>query len=138
MQAASGQGGVQSELNVTPLIDVVLVLLIIFMVVTPKTDQQVPVAIPQDTPASPAAPSTPPAPLPVIAVAQDGTFSFQGKSVDDSSALKALVATALAASADKVVFLEPHPEAPYEAAMVAMDVARLAGAAHVGWVDPPM
>ena len=41
-------GGLKSELNVTPMIDVVLVLLIIFMVVTPKNDQEMPVVVPQE------------------------------------------------------------------------------------------
>jgi len=48
MQAGGG-GGLQSEINVTPMVDVMLVLLIIFMVVTPFLQKDVSVAIPRDT-----------------------------------------------------------------------------------------
>ena len=46
--SAGGGGGLQSEINVTPMVDVMLVLLIIFMVVTPFLQQGVTVAIPRD------------------------------------------------------------------------------------------
>jgi biopolymer transport protein TolR len=42
----SAQGGVKSDINITPLVDVVLVLLIIFMVVTPALQQDVPLDLP--------------------------------------------------------------------------------------------
>src|SRR5438876_9888788 len=45
---AGGTGGLQSEINVTPMVDVMLVLLIIFMVVTPFLQKDVSVAIPRD------------------------------------------------------------------------------------------
>ena len=47
MQAGGG-GGLQSEINVTPMVDIMLVLLIIFMVVTPFLQQGITVAIPRD------------------------------------------------------------------------------------------
>jgi biopolymer transport protein ExbD/biopolymer transport protein TolR len=46
--SAGGGGGLQSEINVTPMVDIMLVLLIIFMVVTPFLQQGVSVAIPRD------------------------------------------------------------------------------------------
>ena len=49
MQAGGGAGGLQSEINVTPMVDIMLVLLIIFMVVTPLLQHGVSVAIPRDT-----------------------------------------------------------------------------------------
>lgn len=42
----AGKGGVEPDMNVTPLVDVVLVLLIIFMVVAPRMEQDVPVELP--------------------------------------------------------------------------------------------
>ena len=47
MQAGGG-GGLQSEINVTPMVDIMLVLLIIFMVVTPFLQQGIAVAFPRD------------------------------------------------------------------------------------------
>src|SRR5437773_12119149 len=46
--SAGGTGGLQSEINVTPMVDVMLVLLIIFMVVTPFLQQGVTVPIPRN------------------------------------------------------------------------------------------
>jgi len=48
MQAGGGSGGLQSEINVTPMVDIMLVLLIIFMVVTPFLQQGITVPIPRD------------------------------------------------------------------------------------------
>ena len=47
--SGGGDGGLQSEINVTPMVDVMLVLLIIFMVVTPFLQQGITVAIPRDS-----------------------------------------------------------------------------------------
>ncbi|HEY3026379.1 MAG TPA: biopolymer transporter ExbD [Pyrinomonadaceae bacterium] len=47
--SGGGTGGLQSEINVTPMVDVMLVLLIIFMVVTPFLQQGITVAIPRET-----------------------------------------------------------------------------------------
>jgi len=47
--SGGGTGGLQSEINVTPMVDVMLVLLIIFMVVTPFLQQGIQVTIPRDT-----------------------------------------------------------------------------------------
>ena len=48
MSSGGGGGGLQSEINVTPMVDIMLVLLIIFMVVTPFLQQGITVPIPRD------------------------------------------------------------------------------------------
>ncbi len=48
MSGGGGGGGVQSEINVTPMVDIMLVLLIIFMVVTPFLQLGIPVALPKN------------------------------------------------------------------------------------------
>ncbi|HEY0761759.1 MAG TPA: biopolymer transporter ExbD [Pyrinomonadaceae bacterium] len=48
MSGGGGQGGMQSEINVTPMVDIMLVLLIIFMVVTPFLQQGITVALPKN------------------------------------------------------------------------------------------
>ena len=49
MTGGGGSGGFQSEINVTPMVDIMLVLLIIFMVVTPLLQHGITVALPQNT-----------------------------------------------------------------------------------------
>ncbi len=48
MSGGGGSGSLNSEINVTPMVDIMLVLLIIFMVVTPLLQQGITVAIPRD------------------------------------------------------------------------------------------
>ena len=48
MSGGGGPGGLQSEINVTPMVDIMLVLLIIFMVVTPFLQQGITVALPKN------------------------------------------------------------------------------------------
>jgi biopolymer transport protein TolR len=48
MSGGAGPGGLQSEINVTPMVDIMLVLLIIFMVVTPFLQQGITVALPKN------------------------------------------------------------------------------------------
>jgi biopolymer transport protein ExbD/biopolymer transport protein TolR len=48
MSSGSGPGGLNSDINVTPMVDIMLVLLIIFMVITPFLQQGVSVALPRD------------------------------------------------------------------------------------------
>ena len=48
MQSGGGSGGLQSEINVTPMVDIMLVLLIIFMVVTPFLQQGITVNLPKN------------------------------------------------------------------------------------------
>src|SRR5215210_7628034 len=74
MSGGGGGGGLQSEINVTPMVDIMLVLLIIFMVVTPFLQQGVTVAIPRDT----ANPDVDPAIIKessvVVSIPNDGEF----------------------------------------------------------------
>ena len=48
MQTGGGSGGLQSEINVTPMVDIMLVLLIIFMVITPFLQQGITVTLPKN------------------------------------------------------------------------------------------
>ncbi|MEW5853439.1 MAG: biopolymer transporter ExbD [Myxococcota bacterium] len=134
MQVGS-RSGMQAELNVTPMIDVVLVLLIIFMVVTPLLEQKLPVVVPQES--APEAPAPSADPL-VMVVDASGALSLGAEKLEGLPALKSRLAAALATREDKdrVVFLDAHDNAPYDRAVDAMDTARQAGAKHIGIIDP--
>ncbi len=74
--SAGGGGGLQSEINVTPMVDIMLVLLIIFMVITPFLQQGVTVAIPRDMNSPDVDPAIIKESSVVIAIPNDGEFYF--------------------------------------------------------------
>jgi len=132
-----GGGGskvkVRPSMNVTPLVDVVLVLLIIFMVITPMLVKQMwmhypkkDVSTQQEDDAEPD-PST--API-VVNVLRDGTIRIN-KEVVAANDLSPKLSRILAARRDPIVFFDSDDDLPYGKAMEVMDLARGGGAAHI-------
>ena len=78
MQSGGGSGGLQSEINVTPMVDIMLVLLIIFMVVTPFLQQGITVNLPKNLTNPEVDPNIIKESSIVISVPQDGQY-FLGK-----------------------------------------------------------
>jgi biopolymer transport protein TolR len=135
MGMAVGPGGgrfaSRGDINVTPLIDIVLVLLIVFMVMTPVMLKELVVKIPQqqsdNTP-------QPPADNPIIvSLAADGTIALGSEAVA-LHALASAVAERLAHDRQKVVFFRIDDHARYGRAVKLMDVCRGAGAVTLGIV----
>jgi biopolymer transport protein ExbD len=135
MSMAVGGGGgrfaSRGDINVTPLIDIVLVLLIVFMVMTPVMLKELVAKIPQqqsdNTP-------QPPADNPIIvSLAADGSIALGSEAVVLES-LAALVAERLAHDRQKVVFFRIDDHARYGRAVNLMDVCRGAGAVTLGIV----
>src|SRR5689334_15093614 len=110
MQVGNTGGGLQAELNVTPMIDVVLVLLIIFMVVTPKNDQEMPVVVPQEANELQEPPPNAENPL-LMEVDATGALKFAEQPVANLDELQTRVSEALKDRKDKVVFLEAVDDA---------------------------
>ena len=117
--------GPRGEINVTPLIDVVLVLLIIFMVLTPATLKHLSAVVPKK-----ADESTPPppsdAPL-LVEYSAERVISVNGEPV----AFEALVdklKERLRYDRQKVVFFKADGDAPYGEVVRLMDLARGSGA----------
>ena len=134
-----GKGGVQPSMNVTPLVDVVLVLLIIFMVVTPMMTKQMEVHIPPDdkeeTPAQP-----PPAdaiPPLVLTLAKDGRPRVNGEEIPQAE-LTARLKRMLNARADKVVFFDAADGVPYGHALALMDLVKGGGIETVAVLADPV
>lgn len=114
------------QMNVTPLVDVVLVLLIIFMVVTPLLSKQFWLQLPkQETKQAEEAPKENKSV--VLTVKKDGSLQINGVDLKKEE-LKDKVTRVMAARSDKVVYFDAADDAPYAVTVEAMDVARQGGA----------
>lgn len=117
------------EINVTPFVDVVLVLLIIFMVTAPLMLQGMDVNLPETT-TQPIQMTN--APL-VLTVTKDGQFSI-AKQVIAGEELEAKLEALFEARGEKELFLRADEAAPYGVVVQAMAAARRAGASRLGIV----
>ena len=128
--------GVKAEINVTPLVDVVLVLLIIYMVVTPLIARHFTVQVPPEE-------KTKAVDVPkddeqlVVRMDEKGVITLNSEVVDIEE-LKRKLVLAFNAKAEDVVFFDAHSSLPYGEAVKVMDLARGAGAVTVGIVTAPL
>jgi biopolymer transport protein ExbD len=115
----------------TPLVDVVLVLLIIFMVLTPLLEKDITVRVPQVEKLTD--PSIIPPDQLIVAISADGELSINNQKVPESEyvgRLQRLLESK--ASGDKVVFFTPDEKANYGKVVMALDGAKQAGAETLG------
>ncbi len=128
MSAGSGGGGLNADPNVTPMIDVLMVLLIIFMVIVPSSRKALDVQLPDPTP-QPGAPST--NSQIVLEVLPGGTFSVNKQPVA-ASGLAQRLKEIYDPRPDKIIFIKGDPRVTYQDVVRAMDVARGAGVKVIG------
>ena len=130
MDLGGAKGGVKSEINVTPLVDVMLVLLIIMMLITPMLNQGVAVRLPEAT-NSVDKPTT--QDNTVIAISKDGSVYLNAKPVSEAE-LTTKINEALENKKEKTVFINADEEAAYSAIMATMDQLRQAGVEDIGLI----
>ena len=126
LDSGKGRNRVRPVMNITPLVDVVLVLLIIFMVVTPLLTKQLWLNVPPkaDEQAQPPPPDAVP-PI-MLTVERDGATKINGEAVVAAELAPRLVRM-LNARADKVVFFDADSKLPYGKALEVMDLVRGGG-----------
>ena len=134
---AISEGRPNSDINVTPLVDVVLVLLIIFMVVTPLLEKDIQIRVPDDTEQD-VAPEDLQDQL-VVTIDESGQIRLNTEALDDET-YKTRIKRALAAKSyeEKLVFFIPDDKAPYPRVVQALDWSRAAGAFILGLVTEPV
>ena len=117
------------EINVTPLVDVVLVLLIIFMVVTPLLEKDIQIQLPT-TEKIEEVKDIPPDQI-IVRIAADGKMELNGVAVEPAAYVNA-VKEKLASRSDKTVFVVADDRANYAGLVSALDGAKAAGATTLG------
>ena len=123
--------GPRSDINITPLVDVVLVLLIIFMVLTPLMEKEIGVRVPEDIPPEQLTEPPPPDLTQVVfKVDEAGNFHLNSETLNDSNIqdrLKAYYRLAKSKEATQgppVIFFDADDKARYVRAVKALDAIR--------------
>lgn len=137
MQVGGGKGGLVAAINVTPMVDVMLVLLIIFMVVTPFLQQGVTVALPkgphgdedQDINKESAV---------IVAIPSDGVY-YLGREALSLSEMQSRIEKLMEGKplSDRVVYVKGDNRVHYNEVVNVIDTIRSAGIDRVGLVVDP-
>jgi biopolymer transport protein TolR len=128
-----------NDINVTPLIDVVLVLLIIFMVLTPLAEKQMFNRVPEYMPeAQPVPPDAVPPDQTVLTALASGQVLLNRQQMSMAQAMP-LLEQAFKDRPMKVLFFNAEDTAKYDVAIQILDQARQAGVNTIGMMtDPPI
>lgn len=125
-----GRSAAMSEINITPMVDVMLVLLIIFMVAAPMLTVGVPVELPKT--AAAALPTEQEEPL-TVTITADGRLAIQTTEVSDAEMIPKLTAIAAERTSRKI-FLRADGAIPYERVAQVMGALNAGGFNEIGLV----
>ena len=130
MSTGGGGGGLTNDINVTPMIDVLLVLLIIFMIIVPMSRKALDVQLPDPNPIKSATPN--PAVAPANAVSQqivlevlpNGVYTVNKQAPMSKDNLMKGLKDLYDARPEKLIFIKGDPSVKYQDVIYAMDEAR--------------
>jgi biopolymer transport protein TolR len=130
MSAGSGGGGLTNDINVTPMIDVLLVLLIIFMMVVPMARKAIDIQLPDPNPA--VAPANAVSQQIVLEVLPNGVYTVNKQAPMSKDNLMKGLKDLYDARPEKLIFIKGDPAVKYQDVIFAMDMARQAGVKVIG------
>ncbi|MFH1572997.1 MAG: biopolymer transporter ExbD [Acidobacteriota bacterium] len=123
------RGGPKSDINITPYIDILLVLLIIFMVITPVRQMDLDVKVPQPSP--PDQPTQVDPSVIVVSISESAQIAVNQEPTDIGS-LSMKLMEIYAARANKNMFVSASPKLPYGDVVKIIDIAKGAGVGDIG------
>jgi biopolymer transport protein ExbD len=130
MAVGGSAGGPKSEINMTPMIDVLLVLIIIFMVITPLTPKGLEALVPQPPPPGQKETASDQRTV-VISIDSDHKMMINAETTDESH-LGARLEEIFKTRAERVVFVKGDPNIEFAWVARAIDTAHGAGIDKVG------
>ncbi len=132
MNVGGNSGGLNAEINVTPLVDVMLVLLIIMMLVAPMLEQGVSVKLPRAVNASPKPQSQDQT---IVAIGANRSLYVNAKQVAETElATKVTELLEAKSGGERIVIIRADEEVDYGTVMAAMDSLRQAGVEDIGLI----
>jgi biopolymer transport protein ExbD len=132
--SVGGGKGPKADINMTPMIDVLLVLIIIFMVITPLTPHGLEALVPQPPPPN-SKPNLSDQRTVVIVLEKDGSIKINQDPVQESN-LQQRLEDIFKTRAERVVFVKGDPDLEFAPVARAIDIAHGAGIDKVGLMTP--
>ena len=130
-----GGGGAKADINMTPMIDVLLVLIIIFMVITPLTPKGLEAIVPQ--PAQPNQQTDADQRTVVVSVNKDKSMMINTEATDENK-LGARLEEIFKTRAERVIFVKGDPDLEFQSVAKVIDIAKGVGIDKVGLMTPEM
>ena len=131
--SVGGDKGIKADINVTPLVDVMLVLLVIMMIIAPMLQQGVSVTLPVATHTEQKPESQDQA---VIAIAANKSIYLNARPIQEAE-LGTKISEFLESKTEKVVLINADEDVDYGTVMSAMDQLRAAGIEDIGLITEP-